>query len=90
MTASPHPRVVHAEAIDDLRVRVTFANGETGLFDIQPYLAYSAFAPLRDAAFFRRAHAAHGTVAWSEELDLWPDTVWNESVRDRGEAQRRR
>jgi hypothetical protein len=77
---------VHAEAIDDLRVRVTFANGEAGLFDVRPYLAYPAFAPLRDAAFFRRAHAVHGTVAWSEEIDLCSDTVWHEAVRDRGEA----
>jgi hypothetical protein len=68
-----NPRVSSAEAIGEHRLAV--------VFDVGPYLAYPAFAALRDAAFFRRAHAAHGTVVWSDEVDLCPDTVWLESEK---------
>lgn len=80
-----HPRVVHAEAITDLRVAVTFANGERGVLDMRPYLVLPVFQILADPGQFRRAHADHGTVAWSEDLDLCPDSVWADAVRVGGD-----
>ncbi len=76
-----NPRVVQAIAISPTHVAVTFANGERGVLDVTPYLAFPAFAALRDEAVFRRAHAAHGTVVWTDEADLCPDSVWDEAVR---------
>ena len=76
-----NPRVVTAQAVGETLVDVVFSDGTRGTFDVGPYLPYPAFAPLRDGAFFRRVHAAHGTVAWSDEVDLCPDTVWLESVK---------
>jgi hypothetical protein len=75
------PRVIHAQALSDTVVEVSFTTGETGRLDVTPWLAYPAFAPLRDPGLFRRAHAAHGTVVWTDEIDLCPDTVWAEAVR---------
>jgi hypothetical protein len=77
----PNPRLASAEAIGEHRLAVVFSDGTHGTFDVGPYLVYPAFAALRDAAFFRRAHAAHGTVAWSDEVDLCPDTVWTDSEK---------
>jgi hypothetical protein len=79
--STANPRVLSAEAIGEHRLAVTFSDGTCGTFDVGPYLAFPAFAPLRDAAFFRRAHAAHGTVVWSDKIDLCPDTVWTESEK---------
>jgi len=75
------PRVIRAEAVSDVEVDVIFSNGERGRLDMTPYLAYAAFQPLREPGLFRRAHAAHGTVVWTDEIDLCPDTVWAEAVR---------
>ncbi|MFM2152153.1 MAG: hypothetical protein RL199_588 [Pseudomonadota bacterium] len=77
-----NPIVASAEAVSDTHVRVTFSDGSIGTFDVTTYLGYPAFAPLADRAFFRRAHAAHGTIVWSEDIDLCPDTVWEEAVRE--------
>ena len=79
--SAANPRVVSARAVDDTHVAVAFSDGSDGLLDVGPYLRFPAFAPLNDHAFFRRVHAAHGTVVWSDEIDLCPDTVWVEAVR---------
>jgi len=76
-----NPRVVQARAISDTQVAVEFANGDRGILDVAHYLDLPVFRVLRDPAEFRRVHAAHGTVAWSDDLDLCPDTVWHDAVR---------
>ncbi len=76
-----NPRVVSACAVDDTHVAVSFSDGTNGTLGVGPYLQFPAFAPLNDHSFFRRAHAAHGTVVWSDEIDLCPDTVWEEAVQ---------
>jgi Protein of unknown function (DUF2442) len=41
-----------------------------------PYLQYPAFAPLKDLGLFSKARVAHGTVVWTEEIDISPDTLY--------------
>ena len=81
MKPAMNPRVVSAMAISDTQVAVTFANGECGVLDVSRYLALPAFASIREPGAFRRAHVGHGTVVWSDEVDLCPDSVWAEAVR---------
>ena len=76
-----NPRVRVARAVSDTHVAVEFSNGETGVLDVSPYFVFPAFAELKSPAYFRRAHAAHGTVVWSDEIDLCPDTVWEDAVK---------
>lgn len=70
------PDVVSVKPLTGYRLEAGFANGERRLFDMRPYLAYPAFAPLAEGALFMRAHVALGTVAWTEEIDLSPDTLY--------------
>lgn len=70
------PDVIQVKVIDNYQIEATFANGDKRRFDMQPYLGYPAFSPLRDEVFFRSAHIKHGVVAWSDEIDLAPDTLY--------------
>jgi hypothetical protein len=70
------PDVVEVQALPEHRLLVRFANGEQRCFDMRPYLHHPAFAPLQDPSLFQRAHVQHGTVAWTEEIDVSPDTLY--------------
>ena len=70
------PDVVSVNPLPDYRLEADFVNGEKRLFDMRPYLAYPAFAPLAEGALFMKAHVVLGTVAWTNEIDISPDTLY--------------
>ncbi len=70
------PDVVRVKPLPDYRLEVDFVNGEKRLFDMRPYLVYPAFAPLAEGALFMKAHVVLGTVAWTDEIDISPDTLY--------------
>ena len=75
-----NPRVVSVKAIDDYRLHLVFTNGEVRLYDCSPLLDFGVFQELRNPAYFRQAHLAHGTVAWPHEQDICPDTLYERST----------
>ena len=70
------PDVIEVHTLPEYRLEAVFATGERRWFDMKPLLGYPAFAALSDDGLFRCAHVAHGTVAWTEEIDLSPDTLY--------------
>lgn len=70
------PDVVKVQALPDYCIEAVFADGAHRWFDMKPYLQYPAFSALADGNLFMRAHVACGTVAWSDEIDLSPDTLY--------------
>ena len=81
-----NPRVKQALPLEHFRLRLTFTNGEKRVFDVSPYLDYPAFKRLANPAFFSLGHADHGTVVWPDDIDLCPDTLYLESVKEELEA----
>ncbi len=49
--------------------------GQTGLFDVTPYLESEAFAPLRDRSEFERINNGKYFVEWDCGADLSADTI---------------
>lgn len=80
-----NPRVKHVQPLENFRLRLTFVNGEKRLFDVSPYFAYPAFKRLANPAFFSLVHADHGTVVWPDNIDLCPDTLYVDSVKEKQE-----
>ena len=70
------PEVVAVRALPDYLLVAKFENGEWRIFDMRDYLAFPAFAALSDVSLFQRVYVAHGTVAWTDEIDLSPDTLY--------------
>jgi hypothetical protein len=77
------PKVVRVKPLPDFCLEADFATGERRWFDMKPYLGYPAFAPLAEGNLFMKAHIANGAVAWNEEIDLSPDTLYLRSRIDR-------
>jgi Protein of unknown function (DUF2442) len=70
-----NPRVVAVTPLEDHALLLRFNNGEQRRLDVRQYLAYPAFEPLREPAFFAQAQPDHGTVGWPGGIDLDPDSV---------------
>jgi len=75
-----NPRIKQVTCKDNRNLIITFNNGEVKLFDMSRYFEYPVFEPLKDPAFFNKAHVLQGTVAWNDELDVDPDTLYLEGT----------
>lgn len=74
------PDVIQVRTYPSYILLAQFATGEWRRFDMRGLLQYPAFAALQDEALYRRAHVKHGTVAWTDEIDLSPDTLYLRGV----------
>ena len=70
------PDVIEVRPLPDYTLLAQFETGEWRRFDMHAYLHYPAFMALQDPALFQRAHVAHGTVVWTDEIDLSLDTLY--------------
>ena len=73
-----NPRAKSVSCVSDTVLEITFLNGEVKLFDVQPYLSYPVYQRLKDKEFFQKAHIVNGIVAWDNEIDFDPDTLYIE------------
>lgn len=76
-----NPRVQAVVPTDDYGLKLTFTNGEVGLYDCRPLLTFGVFQELADIRYFRRATVSLGTVVWPHEQDICPDTLYEDSAR---------
>jgi hypothetical protein len=71
--------VVSVVARKDHTLLLVFENGETRRFDMRPWLDRKPFSRLRDSPLFLKATVAYGTVVWPGDIDIAPETLWDES-----------
>ena len=79
-----NPRVRKVTPGDDYKLSLEFSDGDTGVYDCSHLLDFGVFRELRDPQYFRRAYVDGGTVAWPNEQDICPDTLYLEATRDKG------
>jgi len=66
---------------DDFILFLEFENGEKGEFDCKTLFDKKPYQVLKDKYFFNQAKNAFGTVVWSDEIDISPETLYIESRR---------
>lgn len=71
--------VINVEAKSDGTLLLVFENQERRLFDMKPYLSRPPFVKLREPVLFMKASVALGTVVWPGDIDIAPETLWEES-----------
>lgn len=74
------PRVTEVIPNDNYELILTFNNGEKRKFDAHQLLNIKVFAPLKNIAFFKSVKVEFGTVAWPNDIDYCPDTLYAQSV----------
>ena len=72
--------VVRVTAQANYQLKIEFRSGEVRLFDVKPYLAKGIFQQLQNLAVFNSVRPFLGSIQWSNEADLCPDTLYERSV----------
>ena len=68
------------EAVPDYGLLLTFNSGERRRFDMRPYLRYPVFRRLENQAYFSLARVDYGTVTWPGNIDIAPETLYDDSI----------
>jgi hypothetical protein len=76
-----NPRVKNVQPRSDHMLFITFTNYEQKLFDVKPYLHKGIFSSLEDNSIFNRVKPFNGSILWPGDLDLCPDTLYEDSVK---------
>ena len=79
MNKSLPPRVISVTPDVDFKLHLTFNNGERRVFDATPLLSFGVFSPLKNKQFFNSVRVEHGSIAWPNNIDYCPDTLYAES-----------
>lgn len=81
-----NPRVRLVRASSDYKLHIEFTNGEYGTYDCTHLLDFGVFKELKDKRYFSKATVVDGTVAWPNEQDICPDTLYIESIKEGEQA----
>lgn len=73
-------RVIKVQALEEYRLLLTFAQGERKIFDMKPYLQYPMYQPLQSEVLFRSVHTNGETAVWNDDIDIAPETLYEDGV----------
>ena len=66
-------------ALEGYRIRISYPDGVEGIVDLSQDVGRGVFGPLADEAYFRTVHIGdHGQIAWSEDIEICPDSAYEE------------
>lgn len=79
------PQLVHADYVEEYRLRLTFADGVSGEIDLQSELWGPVFEPLRDVEAFKQFQLNRelNTVCWPTGADLAPEFLYHAVQKER-------
>jgi hypothetical protein len=73
--------VVEVKAEPGGRLFVRFTDGTNGMVQLDLSELSGVLAPLRDPSFFERVFVDHGVAAWPGDIDLAPDAMYQQVVK---------
>jgi hypothetical protein len=71
---------MNVEPLAEYKLSLEFENQEKRIFDVTPYLEMGVFRQLKDKNIFSRAFVDGGTVMWPGEIDIAPETLYDQSI----------
>ena len=76
-----NPGVSAVKPINNYKLKISFENGQTGIYDCSGLLNLGVFKELKNVFYFKRAKAIGGAVAWPNEQDICSDTLYLDSQK---------
>ena len=74
------PDVLEVIAYGDFHLDLFYSNGEKRRFDMRPLLTVKPWNKIAAPEVFQLARAQYGTVVWPGEIDIAPETLYDDSV----------
>ena len=75
-----YPEIRAFAPLAENKIYVEFASGESGMFEMSPYMKSSFFSALHNGDYFRRAHLEFGVITWPNGQDISPATIRLEMI----------
>lgn len=72
--------IVSVKPRKDYSLELEFENGERRLFDMRPLLSLKPWDRISKLQLFERARVDYGTVVWPGEIDIAPETLYDDSI----------
>ncbi len=72
--------VIAVRTRPEFQLDLEFKNGERRRFDMRPLLAMKPWNRVATPALFERVRVEYGTVVWPGEIDIAPETLYDDSV----------
>ena len=72
--------VVEVYPLNDFRLDLVYANGERRRFDMKHLLSIKPWISLANPHLFGRARVEYGTVVWPGDIDIAPETLYDDST----------
>jgi Protein of unknown function (DUF2442) len=71
------PKAVEIKALSDYRIWVRFADGTAGEVDLSHLAGRGVFSLWQDYTAFQGVHlGSSGEIAWNDEVELCPDSIY--------------
>lgn len=68
---------VEVKALKNYKIWIKYADGVKGEVDLSGLVGRGVFTIWNDYSEFEKVHiGSHGAIAWSEEIDLCPDSIY--------------
>lgn len=72
--------VIDAKTQADFQLMIEFRNGEKRRFDMRPLLEMKPWNRIASPELFNRFRVECGTVVWPGNIDIAPETLYDDSV----------
>jgi len=78
--------VKSVEPLDNYWLFLTFENKEQRYFDMKPLLDTGVFRTLKDPEVFRTVRVAFDSIAWNNDIDIAPETLYHDGLTSKNQA----